>query len=230
MNSGPDIRIRKYIKYTHLIREDIRKIMQRFGLKPEKIRICDFGCGSGITTFALSLELDKSICIELDKFSGDFQYSLDEIRKLENHLCNYCSNNLMNKLRIGEKTAIDLCQLMADNRLPSFIRGDIVTGSNLPRDIGLAFCQRIFINIKKGKQGKKRAEQENLLRAIENIVNSLSDGGYLLSIEFAKFELIPSLKECGLEIIEYFDFNRHDVRSRGRTNVLSHYTAYLCQK
>jgi hypothetical protein len=218
--------IRKYFKHTTLVREDIRDLISKFGLNFDNLKICDFGCGSGITTFGLALEFDKSICIGLDKFPEDSPYSHDEILKIENQIINNCSNNA---LRLKEPTNHELCKLINDNRFPTFIKGDIVTGNNLQKGIDLAFCQRIFINIQKGKHGNE-VGQETLARSIKKIVNCLSPEGYLLSIEFANFDLNRYFEECGLEMIKSLDFTRNDIRSKGRTTVLSHYNAILCKK
>jgi 2-polyprenyl-3-methyl-5-hydroxy-6-metoxy-1,4-benzoquinol methylase len=43
--------VRKYFKSLDLVREDIREELEALNLHPEALRICDFACGSGITTF-----------------------------------------------------------------------------------------------------------------------------------------------------------------------------------
>ena len=63
-----------YFKHLDLVREDIREELDCLHLQPTGLRICDYGCGSGITTFGLALEVDEAVCIGIDLFleSGEF--------------------------------------------------------------------------------------------------------------------------------------------------------------
>jgi len=61
----------KYFKYLDIVREDIREELDLLGVHQKATRICDFGCGNGITTFGLALEVDESVCIGLDLFTKE---------------------------------------------------------------------------------------------------------------------------------------------------------------
>lgn len=230
MNASFNQRIRKYFKHINLYREDIKELLDKCKLNLNGTKICDFGCGSGITTFAFALEIKKSFCIGLDLFSEDSPYSFDEISQIENRIKDDCLNKSINSIKLKELVKEELCELFDDKRFPSFIKGDILTGENIPKDCDLAFCQKIFINIHEGKHGNERLGSEAVSKSIKNIASSLLPEGHLLSIEFTNFDLNPYIEQCGLEIIKSFNFTRNDVRSKGRTEVISNYTAFLCKK
>lgn len=72
----------KYIKYPDLVREDIREEFDLLGIKPKSARICDFGCGKGITAFGLAIESPDSECIGVDLFGEELQNTpaiIDEV-------------------------------------------------------------------------------------------------------------------------------------------------------
>jgi SAM-dependent methyltransferase len=230
MSSTLDQRIRKYFKHINLYREDIREVVDNFRINFNRMRICDFGCGSGFTTFALALEIDKSVCTGLDLFPDDTQYSFDEILEIENRIKDDCIKKTSDPIRLKDFVKNELCKLVDENCYPAFIKGNILTGKNIPKNIDLAFCQKIFINIHEGKHVNECLGSDCVIKSMKNIARSLSSKGHLLSIEFTGFKLNPFLEESGLEIIKSFDFTRNDIRSRGRTEVISNYTAALCQK
>ena len=56
-----DQRVRKYFKHINLYREDIREVIDYFRLNLNKMRICDFGCGSGFSTFVFAIILQHCV-------------------------------------------------------------------------------------------------------------------------------------------------------------------------
>jgi hypothetical protein len=222
--------VRKYFKHLNFFREDIKEIICKIGLNYANLKSCDFGCGSGITTFALALELDGSVCIGLDKFPKDTPYSFDKIQEITESIRIKCMNKEIHSFKLKESISKELCELYENNLYPVFLKGDIVKGKNLLEGIDLPFCQKLLPNIHEDKITNKDLRKNNLIKSINNIKNCLSTEGYLLSVEYTGFDLIPIFKECNLETIKTIDFNRNEIRSKGRTEVISRFTAFLCRK
>jgi hypothetical protein len=86
-----DPKIRKYFKYLDLVREDIREELDTLNTQGEGIRICDYGCGNGITTFGLGLEIPKSQCIGVDLFNREIGLPLTEINQYLAFLKDHCN-------------------------------------------------------------------------------------------------------------------------------------------
>ena len=58
--------VKKIFQYLELVREDIREEFDHLGITKSAQKVCDFGCGSGIKTFGLALEIENFDCIGID--------------------------------------------------------------------------------------------------------------------------------------------------------------------
>jgi hypothetical protein len=115
--------------------------------------------------------------------------------------------------------------------LPQFRRGNIVLGKNLPRNIDFAYCRKVLTNIKGKEYENTPSGKGALLVGISNIVNCIRPHGWICIVEYDKeFKLGQYLERGGLRLIKQTQIKRREIRSRGRTPVISDLAVYQCQK
>ena len=214
--------VRTYFKHLDLIQEELDLI----GLSENGLKICDYGCGSGITTYGLALQIEDSECFGIDKFDGESTPTLNIMVQFTESIKSGCEERSLSIKIIPD----ELCNLIRKKRSPVFLRGDIVLGKNIPRDLDLAYIKRVLINIYNGKHGNIHSGKKGLELAIKHIAGSVRPGGLVCAIEFDGLMLDEYFLEAGLSIVNSVPFKRKDIRSRGRTTVISQYVVYLCQK
>jgi SAM-dependent methyltransferase len=218
---------KKYFKYLDLVREDIREEFELLEIQAAGKRICDFGCGSGITTFGLALEADDSECIGIDLFCEGTDTSpavLNQYVEVVEHECQY-------KQSLESKFPDSLCKLIRKKRAPRFIQGDIVLDKNLPQEIDLAYIKKVLINIRDKKYGDAPSGKEALLRGLRHMPQGIKLGGWMIVVEYDKnFELENYFEKCDLKIMNRAQIKRREIRSKGRTNAISIFTQYLVRK
>lgn len=72
---------------------------------------------------------------------------------------------------------------------------------------------------------------EALSIGLRNIANCLRSNGLLCVVEFDhEYELESYLVESGYRVLTRDQIQSREIRSRGRTDVVSTLTMYLCQK
>ena len=218
--------VKKYFRHLDLVREDMREELALIDLPEKALTICDYGCGNGLTTYSLGLEVPGSKCIGVDRFDGESFPTLSTMMQYLEIIKSHCKDHTPT----GKSFSDDLCRLIGEKRNPQFRRGDIVSGQNLPQGVDLAYCKRLLINIFHGKHGNELHGEDGLRAAINHIVNSLRPGGLVCVIEFEGFGLEEYFLREKLRILNRTLIKRNDIRSRGRTTVTSHYDFYLCQK
>ncbi len=218
--------VRNYFRHLGLVCEDIQEELDLIGRPGDILKVCDFGCGQGLSTYGLALALPGSECIGIDRFDGESSPSLSTMLRYSDAVKQLCESDL--SLKAGFPG--ELCRLLRETRLPMFHRGDIVLGHNLPADVDLAYCKRVLINLFYRKHGEHPSGGEGLLTAIKHIARSVRPGGYVCTVEFDGFALDEYLRKANLSIVRHGVFKRNDIRARGRTTVISQYAFYLCQK
>jgi hypothetical protein len=218
--------VKKHFKYLELVREDIRDELELLDLSVNALRICDFGCGNGLTTYSLALEVERSECIGVDKFDGESSPTLNAMLQYTLSVKSHCEDQKLPR----ETFPGDLCRLIHEQRAPQFRKGDIVLGQNLPHNVDVAYCKRILVNIFHGKHGNIPLGEEGLIMAINHISSSVRPEGLVCVIEYEGFVLEKYVVGSNLHIIDRKSIERRDIRSRGRTTVTSKYALYLCQK
>ncbi len=228
MKSRSDFRTetRKYFKFLRLIHEDIREELDLLRFTEQPARICDFGCGNGLTTYGLALELEASECIGVDRFDGIDAPELEPLLQFQETLAQHCQGEFGPKRPFSR----ELCSLVHEQRLPHFQRGDFLLGENLPAGADLAYCKRVLVNVFGGKRAGDPSSEEGLRLAIDRIAASIRPQGHLIAVEFEAFDPVKAFAGSGLRILKQARLQRRDVRSRGRTHVLSRYGLFLCQK
>jgi SAM-dependent methyltransferase len=217
--------LRKCFKYLDLVREDIREELDLLGGSTGLKRICDSGCGNGLTTFALALEMENADCFGIDLFE-----SVADLNQLHHHIKGI--QKICQESQSPESLLIgDLCTLYQEGRLPKFSKGNIVLNQGIPENIDLAYCKKLLINIRDKRYRNNPSGEKALLMALNNISESLSPGGKICAIEYDReFKLEKYFNECRLPVMKRTQFQRNEIRTRGRTNVVSNFTLYLCQK
>ncbi|HEY69072.1 MAG TPA: class I SAM-dependent methyltransferase [Anaerolineae bacterium] len=228
MKPGSDLKVeaRKHFQYLHLIHEDVREELYLLGFSEQPARICDFGCGNGLTTYSLALEFEQAECTGIDRFDGVDAPRLEHLLQFQESLTKHCAEEAASRKPFPE----ELCSLVQKARLPRFHRGDFIRGENLPEGVDLAYCKRIFANVFEGKQAGDPSGGEGLHLAVDRIAASIRPQGTLCSVEFEGFDLAKYLAKRNLRVLKRATLQRRDVRSRGRTTVLSRYALVLCQK
>lgn len=208
---------RKYFKHLDLVREDLREELDQLGIHPAGLRICDYGCGSGLTTFGLAIEVKGSQCFGVDLFGEVIGIDPQKIKKL----CRFAN----------PKEQPEIVELVKTDRLPKFMPGNILQNENLPQAIELAYCKKVLVNLYGKSYAGTETGESGLLKGLRNIVERMCPQGILCAVEYDEEDwLARYFKDCGLEIERRAHINRREIRSRGRTDVTSRLTLYLCRK
>ena len=219
-------RAKKYFKHLELIREDIREEFDLLGVPSNLSRICDYGCGNGLTTFGLALESQGAECVGVDLFDEPTKPTPEKLSQYVGAVEDECNHTAPNNAFPG-----NVCGLIKERRLPQFIRGNIVLNHNLPQNIDLAYCKKVLTNLL-GKESEGTPSGEVGLRlGLKNITQNLTAGGFLCVVEYDKdFGLGNYLESSQLNILKRTQIKRREIRLRGRTKVVSTFSLYLCQR
>ncbi|MBN2147769.1 MAG: hypothetical protein JW726_10290 [Anaerolineales bacterium] len=211
-----------YFKYLDFVREDIREELDLLGVQPAGLRICDFGCGKGLTTFGLALEAEDSICYGIDLF--DREVSPEKISHYVAELNDRRAQSTQDAYPPG------LYELIERKRLPEFRRGNIVLNQNLPRNLDVAYCKQIILNLLVRDYPYAPAGKERLMVGLHNIQQSVRPGGLVLVVEYDfEFGLEKTLELSGWRVLRRGQITRREIRSRGRTDVVSTFSLYLLE-
>lgn len=208
---------KRYFKHLDLVREDIREEFVKLGISMAGIRICDFGCGTGLTTFGLALEVERSECFGVDLFDHQNGVTPKVIADLLKHIQ-------------GEEHP-QITELIETDRVPAFIKGNIVKNENLPREIDLAYCKKVLANMYGKAYQDIESGESGLRKGLSNIAACINPRGFLAAVEYDKDHILERhLLEAGFKIVRREQIKRREIRSKGRTDVISTLTLYLCQK
>ena len=215
--------VRNYFRYLDLVREDIKEEFDLLGINQKKPRICDFGCGNGLTTFGLAIERKESECIGVDLFGKATKITPKEIAQIIETVSSECKNK--------SKYLQEICELIETSRIPKFQQGNIVNNINLPKDIDLAYCKKVLVNIFLKEYESIPSGEQSLTAGLRNIYHSLRPDGQLCVIEYYKdFILEIYFEKCGFQIEKKELIKRREIRSKGKTESMSDLTLYLCRK
>jgi SAM-dependent methyltransferase len=218
---------KKYFKYLDLFREDIREEFDVLGVPQNISRLCDYGCGDGLTTFGLALEIQGAECIGVDLFD---QESKPSPEKLDQYMASVERECHHSQAAVSGFPG-DLCGLVSEKRLPQFIRGNIVLDHNLPSEVDLAYCKKVLLNLLIKEYKGTPSGEDGLLLGLKHIARNLIPGGLLCAVEYdIDFKLGKYLEMSKLNILKKVQLKRREIRSRGRTGVASSFSLYLCQR
>jgi SAM-dependent methyltransferase len=212
----------RYFRYLDLVREDIREEFDLVGKNPNRLKICDFGCGNGITTFGLAIEAKESECIGVDLFGEGSKITPVEIDQI--------LKAIIFRFKDKEKCG-QISELIDTGRAPEFRQENIVKNVNLPKDIDLAYCKKVLINIFSREYESIPSGENGLISGLRNINQCLNPDAQLLAIEyFDDFALEGYFERCGFQVERREQIKRREIRSKGRTEVESTMTLYLCRR
>lgn len=220
--------MKKYFEDLNLVRQDIREEFDLLGVPQKAARICDFGCGNGMTTFGLALEAGGSECVGIDLFDGEENAS---IFSRQNQYAEILKEKCALTQPLENIFPGDLCKLVHEKLFPRFVKGNILLGQNLSEGIDVAYCKKVLFNIWGKNYGYAPSGEDGLLQGLKNIAQSLRIGGLMYVIEYDNnLELEKYLEMSCLQVVKRAQTKRREIRSDGRTNVISPLILYLCRK
>jgi hypothetical protein len=141
-------------------------------------RVCDFGCGDGLSTLSLISVLEPSKAFGIDKSEQNIIQANLWGQALKKFLELSESNHVQeNKLRIKAK------HLLTSLHFIEFSVGDVVKGNEMPLNIDIAYCNLLLVNIYNNAYDNYLSGIVGVEAAIKNIVKSINTNGYFLAIE-----------------------------------------------
>jgi hypothetical protein len=227
--------MQKFFDKLKLEREDVREDLEGIDPKGSEWRRGDFGCGWGLPTLCLILELHPSECIGIDPFVKEEILdvpSIDEVQCQFAELRNYCSSDLLQDNCL-EKDVRDLIDV---GNLPRFLVSDVTNGSNLPSNLDLAYCKKLLYNIFKGDYPNDLKGEDGVITAIKNISSTIRLGGWICVIEPVNPEIdfMPYLEQESLRSVCRSPFERGEIimvpDPERRTLYKTPYIKYVCTK
>jgi len=167
----------KHEQFLEFIKDKREELLEDLlDLPLRKIKeVGDFGCGRGFFTWCLKHEIPNSACVGIDTFDPKtppdfYEFSIDIVR---NFFKEYADESI------------------------DFVKGNLVTGENLPSEFDLIYCKRVLFNI------YNHYWFDELKKSIDNIANALKSCGWLCLIEIqeTKFKEIleKNLKQANFE-------------------------------
>jgi SAM-dependent methyltransferase len=143
-------------------------------------KICDFGCGSGYTTYSLMSILNATEGIGIDIDPAAIHRAALWFKAIKLHKQLNAKENLSDSVITQEANHI-----LGIVKPPEFKVGNVVSGENLPSDVSLAYCRRLLVNIVHGNYHDNLSGAERAKLAIKNMVNSIIPGGWIVAVEDA---------------------------------------------
>lgn len=173
------------------IYDDVESVNQNTTIE----KVCDFGCGSGFTTFSLMSALNASRAIGVD-IDNEVIFRAKTRREWIIKYVKLNAQSVQNKEELIEE-AYHVLDIQC---LPEFRVGDVVEGKNLPDSIDLAYCRRLLTNIY-NNGGDKLTEL-----AIKNIARTIRPGGLFIAVE--ELDLSPFFDQSNLQRVrlEHFSY------------------------
>jgi len=199
-----------------LIQSELQEDLSGLPLNKYGLKVGDFGCGAGYTTWSFLLSLSKSECIGVDKFlpfdippewetllskwdiESDFQrWNIESVQSHNKDIVDYIKSGTFEVQ--GDALLQGLCSaVVKDERQPAIQRGDIVSGEGLFPDFrnyfDFVYCKRLLFPIFNGEYENQKNDI-TLRLAIANIANTLKNGGWFCFVEVAYLKESSSLEE-----------------------------------
>lgn len=140
-------------------------------------RICDFGCGDGLSTLNLTSSLITEKVYGIDKYEQNINHAKLWGRALEKFIeLSTINSDIDISLRNQATKTLTLYKNI------EFKIKD-VTKDALPFNLDIAYCNLLLVNIYNGSYENQASGISGVEAAIENISNSLVEGGYFVAIE-----------------------------------------------
>jgi SAM-dependent methyltransferase len=213
-----DIQLANFIKRLELELEDIGQELECLPLSKPDCKIGDFGCGEGFATLSLMLHLDAFACTGVDKSETWQLPSIGEAKRQFSTI----EDSSIDSLSVRVK------HLLNDMRFPQFQLSDVLKSKDLPKDLDLAYCKKLLVNIDDPAYGNPPKSEDGLTRSINNIVNSLKQGGLFCLVE--KISLKTHLMRSDLKFLRVCLIERGVIKPEGREHQVEGVFVHLYRK
>lgn len=169
--------MRMFFRNLSEVEKDISEDLATLPNNQPYQRICDFGCGDGLSVLNLTSLLRARKAYGIDKYEQNIYQSNLWSRALEKFL---------ELSESGSDTDISLqtqaTKVLALYKNIEFKVGDVVEGK-LPLNLDIAYCNLLLVNIYNGSYENQASGISGVETVIDNISNSLVGGGYFIAIE-----------------------------------------------
>ena len=188
-------------------------------------RICDFGCGDGLSTLNLTSSLVVEKAFGIDKYESNINRAklwgraLTKFKELS-EVNNDIDTDLQNQA----------AKVLALHQNIEFKVGD-VSGNELPSNLNIAYCNLLLVNIYNSAYENQLSGISGVEAAIENISKSLAGGGYFLAIEQygQGLDFNYLFEKVGLKG-NGAPFNRNPITTDGRASFAENRIRYVYRK
>ena len=203
------------------ISEDLAKIPDNQPCQ----RICDFGCGDGLSTLSLTSLLRAEKVYGIDKYEQNINQAKLWGRALEKFIELSKTNS-----DIDISLQNQAIKALALYKNIEFKVRDVAEGE-LPLNLDIAYCNLLLVNIYNGSYENQASGISGVEAAIENISNSLVQGGYFLAIEQYGHGLNFNhlFEKVGLQG-DGIHFHRSPITTNGRTFFTENRIKYVYRK
>ena len=214
-----------FLAQLRLELEDIEQDLACPGLRRSCHSAADFGCGAGLTTISLLLELGTPELQGIDKDARLIQAAKDGMEGLRLSLLSGEAEDSEDQLIARLRVALE------SGRSVSFSIGDIISPHGLPRNLDLAFCRRVLIPIHDNEYSNPVSGMIAAQRAIKNIAATVTPGGQMLIVEKHVVDFRPALEKAGLDLQQFDCYGRGDIGTSKRVTLYeTRYVRYLCTR
>ena len=205
--------------------EDIREDLACAELAASCQRAADFGCGSGLSTICLFLELDARELQGVDKdealiLAAEKNLEALKVASLSN-LAQYGDNDLL----------AHMSSAFGAGRLVGFSVANVLSSATLPKDLNLGFCRKLLSPIHEAEYGNPDGGMDAALGVLRNLEATIVSGGQLLIVEKRAIDFRSAIESSGLRLQRLDHYRRHDIGTSGRVTLYkTDYVRYLCAK
>jgi len=201
-------------------RDDLRQDLKGLDLDLSKCRIGDFACGWGYTTLSLTLELQCSECIGIDRFEKNLILDVPSIQDVQEQFSEVKNLVFQNSSSLQNNRAIDdIHHLLRNERFPRFQIGDIVAGDNLPSELDFVYCKKLLQNVFEDGYSNSRQGDDGVRSVVKHIANAVKRGGLICLVEPAGTNFMPFLEQAGLELIRCCRIQRNEINGQKRNTL-----------
>jgi SAM-dependent methyltransferase len=205
--------------------EDIREDIACTELATSCQRAADFGCGSGLSTICLFLELGARELKGVDKDEAPVQAAVKHLEALKLASFSNLPQQGEDDLLVQMMTAIGA------GRLIGFSVANVLSSAALPKNLDLGFCRRLLTPIHQAEYGNPESGMDSALGVLRNLTATIVRGGQLLIVEKRAIDFRSAIESSGLRLQRLDYYSRHDIGTSGRVTLYkTDYARYVCEK
>jgi len=169
--------MRRFFRALSEMQKDISEDLDTIPTNQPYQRICDFGCGDGLSTLNLTSSLGAEKAFGVDKYESNINRA---------KLWGRALTKFIELSEVNDDIDIDLqdqaTKVIALHQSIEFKVGDVAR-NEMPSNLNIAYCNLLLVNIYKSAYENQLSGISGVEAAIENISKSLVGGGYFLAIE-----------------------------------------------